>query len=216
MAPHGCYPCRGDDRWIAVAVADDGQWLALCQVLGRPGWHEDSRFIDVPGRLRHRDELDRLLSTATMDWDAHELMGRLQSTGVAAGAVLDSKELLFDDHLRERGFYEVVSHHPTTGMTPLPYAGRPWKLLGTPAVPGKAAPIMGEDNRQVLGELLCRSEKELLALEEQGVIGYAPVDPQPVQRPSIDEQVRQGRMQRYEEDYREQMQDYFGVEQAGE
>jgi hypothetical protein len=101
-------------------------------------------------------------------------------------------------------------------MPPLPYAGRPWKLLGTPAVPGKAAPIMGEHNRQVLCELLCRTEEELLALEEQGVIGYAPVDPRPVQRPSMEEQVRQGRMQRFEKDYREQVQRYFGIEQLDE
>ena len=216
MAPHGCYPCKGDDRWIAIAVADDGQWLALCRVLGRPEWHDDSRFIDAQERLRYREELDRIVGRATQDWDAHELMGRLQSVGVAAGAVLDSKELLFDNHLRERGFFEVVSHHPTTGMPPLPYAGRPWKLSGTPVVSGKAAPIMGQHNRQVLSELLCRSEGEISALEERDVIGYAPVNPQPVQRPSIDEQIRQGRMQRCEEDYRGQIHEYFGIEQAGE
>ncbi|MDP6403474.1 MAG: CoA transferase, partial [SAR202 cluster bacterium] len=29
MAPHGFYPCRGDDSWIAIAVASDDQWRAL-------------------------------------------------------------------------------------------------------------------------------------------------------------------------------------------
>ena len=33
MAPHGVYPVRGEDRWIAIAVADDEQWTALCEVL---------------------------------------------------------------------------------------------------------------------------------------------------------------------------------------
>ena len=216
MAPHGCYPCQGDDSWIAIAVGDDSQWLALCRELGQLDWHEDSRFNGPAGRLQHRDELDRLLAAATRGWEAHELMRRLQSAGVAAGAVLESKALLFNEHLRERGFFEVVRHHPSTAMPPLPYASRPWKLLGTPAVPGKAAPIMGEHNRQVLCELLCRTEEELLALEEQGVIGYAPVDPRPVQRPSMEEQVRQGRMQRFEKDYREQVQRYFGIEQLDE
>ena len=37
MAPHGCYPCLGDDRWITISVADDAQWMALCQVLDRLG-----------------------------------------------------------------------------------------------------------------------------------------------------------------------------------
>jgi len=205
MAPHGAYPCRGDDRWVVIAVSGDAQWHALCRALDRPDWLEDQRFADGLRRWQHRAELDRLLGEATKDWDAHRLMQELQGVGIAAGAVLDSKDLLFDPHLRERDFFEVVSHHPSTGIPPLPYAGRPWKLLGTPAVPGRAAPTMGEHNRPVFLELLGRSEGELAALEAQGVIGYAPVDPRPVQRPSLDEQVRQGRMQRYETDFREQV-----------
>ena len=74
--------------------------------------------------------MDSRLEEVTPHWDAHELMHRLQADGVAAGAVLDSKDLLFDPHLRDRGFFEVVRHHDSTGMPPLPYAGRPWKFSG--------------------------------------------------------------------------------------
>ncbi|MCH7606028.1 MAG: CoA transferase [Chloroflexi bacterium] len=205
MAPHGCYPCQGEDRWITIAVADDRQWIAFCNLLNQPGWTADGRFNDGLTRWKHRSELDRLICQVTPDWDAHQLMHRLQEAGVAAGAVLDSKDLLFNPHLRERGFYEVVPHHPSTGIPPLPYASRPWKLSRTPAVPGKAGPIMGEHNSLVLSELLGRSREELAALEESGVIGYAPTNPRPVQRPSLEEQVRQGRMQRFETDFLEQV-----------
>ena len=156
------------------------------------------------------------MGEATHGWDARELMGCLQAAGVAAGAVLDSKDLLFDSHLHHRQFFEVVHHHPSTGIPPLPYAGRPWKLLGTPAVAGNPAPIMGEPNRIVLGELLCRTEEELSSLEAQGVIGYGPVDPKPVHRLSPEEQVRQGRMQRYEVDFQEQVAGYFGINKPSE
>jgi crotonobetainyl-CoA:carnitine CoA-transferase CaiB-like acyl-CoA transferase len=205
MAPHGCYPCRGDDRWIAVAVANDAQWRALCGVLDQPEWATDTRFSDELSRQRHREELDRLIGQVTPDWDRHQLMHRLQAAGVAAGAVLDSKDLLFDPHLRERQFYEVSPHHPSTGIPPLPYAGRPWKMSLTPAVPGKPGPIMGEHNELVLLELLGHSKEELAVLEDEGVIGYAPTDLQPVKRPPLDEQVRQGRMQRYDTDYEGQV-----------
>ena len=133
------------------------------------------------------------------------MMAALQSEGVPAGAVLDSKDLLFNPHLMERKFYEVVWHHPSTQMPPLPYAGRPWKLSGTPAVPPRAAPVMGEHNEYVLGELLGLTEAQIAELEEKGIIGYAPDDPRPVQRPSLDEQVRQGRMLRYETDFERQV-----------
>ena len=214
MAPHGCYPCRGDDRWIVIAVADDRQWQALCGMLSKPEWAGDARFSHGLSRWRHRVELDQLLAGTTREWEAHQLMDALQSTGVAAGAVLDAKALLFDPHLRERRFYEVISHHPSTGIPPLPYASRPWKMLGTPAVPSKAAPLMGEHNRSVLSQLLGRTEEELAALEEEGVIGYAPTNPSPVRRPSPEEQVRQGRMQRYESDYQEQVARVYGADLA--
>ena len=205
MAPHGCYPCAGEDRWIAVAVSDDAQWQGLCRVLGRPDWAADGRFAGSLGRQRHREELDRMLAGATASWDARRLMAALQGAGVPAGAVLDSKDLLFDPHLRERGFYEVVRHHPSTGMPPLPYAGRPWQMSATPAVAPKAAPLMGEHNDFVLRELLGLADSDVARLESEGIIGRAPADPRPVQRPSLEEQVRQGRMLRYETDFQEQV-----------
>lgn len=212
MAPHGCYPCLGDDRWIAIAVSDDGQWQSLCRVLAKPEWASDSRFIDSLSRLRDREELDRLMGQATALWDAKDLMHALQDNGVAAGAVLDSKDLLFEPHLQERGFYEVVRHDPGTGIPPLPYASRPWRFSETPAVSPKAGPLMGEHNRYALIELLGKTEEELTALEEAGIIGYAPTDRRPVQRPPLEEQVRQGRMQRYETDFQEQITRAFPAE----
>ena len=205
MAPHGCYPCRGEDRWVAIAVAEDSEWQGLCRVLGRLDWAGNPRFAGALARWQSRDELDRLLESETAGWDAHRLMNALQAEGVPAGAVLDSKDLLFNPHLMERRFYEVVRHHPSTEMPPLPYAGRPWKLSETPAVKPRAAPVMGEHNQYVLSEMLGMSNAQIAELEEQGIIGYAPEDPRPVQRPSLDEQVRQGRMLRYETDFQRQV-----------
>ena len=209
MSPHGCYPCRGDDRWITIAVATDEEWQAVCRVLGQNGWAADPRFNDSFSRWKNRDELDALIGTVTSTWDAHELMHALQKDGVAAGAVLDSKDLLFDPHLGQRNFYEVVTHHESTGIPPLPYAGRPWKLSKTPAVNSQPAPLMGEHNNLVLSGLLGKTAEEMAELEEAGIIGYGPTNPRPVQRPSLDEQVRQGRMQRYEADFGEQVRRAF-------
>ncbi|MDA1257497.1 MAG: CoA transferase, partial [Chloroflexi bacterium] len=37
-APHGAYPCRGDDKWIAISVGSETEWGGFCEVLGSPGW----------------------------------------------------------------------------------------------------------------------------------------------------------------------------------
>ena len=211
MSPHGCYPCAGDDRWIAIAVDSDEAWRALCRVMGRGDWEADARYSDALSRIRHRAELDKMLAFETRTHDNHDLMAKLQAAGVAAGAVMDSEDLLFNEHLRERRFYEVVEHHPDTGMPPLPYAGRPWKLSGTPAVSPQPAPIMGQHNRELLVELLGITGDEIAALEDAQIIGYAPLSPRGVRRPSLDEQVRQGRMQRYDTDYAERVRGWFGT-----
>ena len=212
MSPHGCYPCAGDDRWIAIAIDNDAAWQALCRVMRRADWAADGRYADVLSRITHRAELDRMLAFETRQHNNHALMAQLQAEGVAAGAVMDSKDLLFNEHLEAREFYEVVEHHPDTGMPPLPYPGRPWKLSGTPAIEPKAAPIMGEHNQTLLGELLGKTDAQVAELAATDIIGFAPLTPRGVRRPSLDEQVRQGRMQRYETDYAEQIRRRFGIE----
>jgi benzylsuccinate CoA-transferase BbsF subunit len=209
MAPHGCYPCLGDDRWIAIAVGSDQEWTALCDVLGGPTWTADSRFASAGARHQHREELDRLLAEYTRPWDQHELMHALQGRGVPAGAVLDGKQLLFDPHLEARGFYETVAHHESTGMPPLPYPSTPWRVSET-TPPMRAAPLMGEHNGPVISDLLGRSEEDLEELERKGVIGYRPVDLRIPPVIPLDTQKRQGRILRYELDFHQQIRKQLG------
>ncbi len=206
MAPHGCYQCRGDDRWIAIAIADDLQWNALCKVLDKPAWGEQERFGDALSRWRNRDELDGLIGQATVDWDQHDLMDALQSRGVAAGVVVDNKQLLYDAHLRHRGFYEFVAHHADTEMPSLPYSSRPWNMSRTSGSIRTHAPLMGQHNRYVLCDVLGRSIREFDQLETEGVIGDRPAgDRQPTVVP-LEHQMRQGRVVRYEPDFDAQVQ----------
>src|SRR5271167_4457291 len=86
-APHGAYPCRGVDEWIAIAIQDDGQWAALVSELGAPDWARDPRFSKSSGRKANEDELDRLMAEATKSLERYDLMSRLQKRGVPAAAV---------------------------------------------------------------------------------------------------------------------------------
>ena len=84
MAPHGLYPTAGDDRWIAVAVADDEQWRSLCDVVGRSELASDERFATAAARLAHEDELDGIVSEWTEQRDMYEAQEALQAKGVPA------------------------------------------------------------------------------------------------------------------------------------
>jgi benzylsuccinate CoA-transferase BbsF subunit len=104
-APHGNYPCRGEDQWIGIAVTTDEQWRALCRAIGCAELQQDPRFTDALGRWRHQDALDAILASATKKYDGLELMEKLQRTGVPAGPSLEVDQLWANPNLRERGFF---------------------------------------------------------------------------------------------------------------
>ncbi len=79
-APHNVYACAGRDRWIAIAVASDGEWTALKQAMGNPSWSQEPRYDTAQERWQNRHELDRKIGG--MDRTA----GRQGTRAHAAGA----------------------------------------------------------------------------------------------------------------------------------
>ena len=167
MAPHGCYRCRGEDEWVAIAVSSEKEWKAFCDAIGNPEWTRKEEFRHELNRWKNQDELDKNVEEWTRDRGQYEVMTLLQGAGVAATASLNVKDMVNDPQLKERGFF-VETEHPVLGKIVL--AGLPWK----PVEPMKGnyhrAPLLGEHNRYVLGELLGLSEEEIATLEEEKVI----------------------------------------------
>jgi len=64
---------------------------------------------------------------------------------------------------------------------------------------------MGEHNKSIFIDLLGYDESLLEEWESDGIIGYGPTSPISVRRPSLEEQVRQGRLQRFEPDFLNQV-----------
>lgn len=172
-APHGCYACRDEDTWIAIAVGDDEQWTRLVEAMGRADLGEDEDLRTLEGRLQRAAELDREIAAWTAERDAQELMVELQAAGVAAGAVQTMGDLLERDaHLAARGFYEDVDHE-VAGRFKLERAG--FLLEGTPgSLEGRAGPLLGQHNDHVLSEILGLSEERIDELRAKGVVGPRP------------------------------------------
>jgi benzylsuccinate CoA-transferase BbsF subunit len=160
-APHGAYPCAGDDRWIAVSVRGDAQWRALCEVLGRREWLADARFSTHDARVAAAGALDTLVAEATRAWDARTLMDRLQAAGVAAGIVQSALDLHADPVLGGWGFFQWLEHPE---RPPAPYEGHALRLAETPGRLRWAAPALGEHTALVLREVLGMSDDEVARL----------------------------------------------------
>lgn len=168
VAPHGVYPCRGDDRWIAISVEGDAQWAGLRAALGDPDWAADARFADDESRFDHADELDERVAAWTVIIDRDDAMRRLWECGVPAGAVQLADDLVDrDPQLAHRGFY-VAAEHPTQGETR--FDGYPVAFSETPPTLRRSAPTLGQDNADVFGQLLGMSAEEVAALEEARIL----------------------------------------------
>lgn len=167
-APLGCYPCAGEDRWCVIAVFNEAQWEALCQVIGDPSWAEEEKFSTFLGRKQNARLLDELLSTWTVQYPPEMVERLLQSAGIPAGVVQNAEDLAADPHLLARNFY-VHLNHPVLGDTLADSS--PIRFKDCPQPEWKAAPLLGEDNRYVFLELLGFTEMELFSYMERGVIG---------------------------------------------
>ncbi len=175
-APHGAYPCRDDvessDRWVAIACFEESDWESLRRVMGDPEWSASERFATLADRLAHQDELDERVSEWTRQQDRWEVMERLQEAGVAAGVCQDAQDRLeVDPQLAHLNWLTEVEH---SEMGAWPTKEVPVKWSETPPFMGGAidrgAPLYGEDNHYVLGELLGMSSVEIGRLAEDGVI----------------------------------------------
>jgi len=167
MAPHGHYPCRGDDAWVSIAVEDDRAWTRLVAALGDVPWAREPRFAALAGRRAHLAELDARLAEWTRErtgWEATEI---LQRAGVAAFPVYGLDEQAADPHFQARGLM-ARPEHPRIG--PMQVYAHPIKLGATPGGVTATAPMLGEHNDHVFRELLGLSAVEIERLRAEGVI----------------------------------------------
>ena len=166
-APHGVYPCTGDDAWIAIEVARDEEWRGLVAAMGDPAWARDPRFSDAVGREAHQDELDAHLAAWTRQFGAYLLMAHLQEAGVPAGVVQHLDELLKDPQLAHRRHFVHLDH---AALGVLPYERSGFRLSDSAGGFDDSGPLLGEDNDTVLGGVLGLSAEEIEQLVADGVI----------------------------------------------
>jgi benzylsuccinate CoA-transferase BbsF subunit len=165
-APHGVYPCKGSDRWCAIAVTTDEEWQSFCRAIGKPEYIKDPRFSTLENRKKNEDELNRLVSEWTINFTPEEVMSRLQSAGVSAGVVSNATDVLNDPQLRQRNIFWPIQH---TEMGDFTHLGQSFQLSETPARPYSPAPLLSEHTEQICTEMLGMSDAEFVSLMQEGV-----------------------------------------------
>ena len=168
IAPHNTYRCAGEDRWIAIAVENEKQWHAVCEVLALDDLQADARFADNASRTVHEDALDAAIGATTAARDPFDLMADLQERGVPAGLCQRTDDKMErDPQLQARAFYRSAPHaelgeHRYEGL-PMQFSRARWRI-------DRGAPLLGEHTHDVLTRVLGYSETEVAALAAEAAV----------------------------------------------
>jgi benzylsuccinate CoA-transferase BbsF subunit len=176
-APHGAYPCQGKDRWCTIAVTNEKEWKAFCNVIGNPAWTKSPKFATAADRVKNAAELDSLIEDWTLPRDAYEVMDEMQKAGVPSGIVFKGEDMANSEHLWRHKFYYETDFYSADFEKPgvkWPVAGKTvtWKepvyMSETPCIFGPMHRV-GQDNNYVYGKILGMSKEEIKKLTEEGV-----------------------------------------------
>jgi crotonobetainyl-CoA:carnitine CoA-transferase CaiB-like acyl-CoA transferase len=166
VAPHNCYPCKGDDRWCVIAVENEQQWAALAKFIGT-GVSGNPRFTTNADRLQNRAALDGIIADWTKSRDAFALCDQLQKAGVPAGVVQTGEDLVNDPQLNDRDFIVAVDN-PRLGRVVLP--NFPLHFTNAKLTRRWEFPVLGRDTETVLREVVGYDDATIAAHRKDGVL----------------------------------------------
>jgi itaconate CoA-transferase len=107
IAPYGPFRC-GDGDDVVIAVQNTKEWRALCGALGVVELADEERFATNEGRVTNGAELDEHIAAATRRLDSEDLIGRLESAGLAWGRLNDLFAVLDHPQLAARHRWATV------------------------------------------------------------------------------------------------------------
>ncbi|RLB90543.1 MAG: hypothetical protein DRH26_09510 [Deltaproteobacteria bacterium] len=167
MPVHNNYPCKGEDKWVSISLITEEEWESFCRALGNPSWIQKKDFADNYKRSLNRKDLDKLIGEWTREKTPYEVMEILQKEGVAATPCADTEDRFSDPHFSERE--NIVNiEHPVTGMDFVPNVV--CNLSETPGEIRRPAPMLGQHNEYVFGELLGLSKEKIHQYVEEKIL----------------------------------------------
>ena len=159
-----------DDRLIALVVDSYPRLLALFDCLGIAQSPQLEHY-SAASWLQHEPDISATLQAYCAHCEAQAVIDKLRENHYAAAPLHNVRELFGHPRLMRRGFFARLQH-PAAGT--LHYPSFPFKLNGAYLPVPRPAPCLGQHNRELLRDLLGKSDAQIARLREQGVIGERP------------------------------------------
>ncbi|MGQ2994600.1 CaiB/BaiF CoA transferase family protein [Variovorax sp.] len=155
------------DGHMILAIGNDGQFASFCRAVGQAGWASDARFATNADRIANRIALIALMREITATRGTAEWIALFERVGVPCGPINTIADVFEDPQVKARGT-QIRMAHPVAGEIPL--VASPLRLSQTPVQYRRAPPTLGQDTREVLGDLMGLSAQQIGDLTNQGVI----------------------------------------------
>ena len=165
MVPSNLYPTKNGR--VSITAGGLAQIHGLYKAIGR----ED--LIDTPmggnqyERVKYRDEIDTAIIEWTKTKTSDEVIDILRRAGVPCNKLPTFDEVCNDPQLMSRDMIIEVEQ-TISGKVKTP--GSLFKLSKTPGNIKYPSPLVGENNQEILSEMLGYSEEEVTKLSFEGVI----------------------------------------------
>ncbi len=166
LYPGSILPCK--DGYISLVAPQADQWARFLNLIGNPAWAKKPRYQDRRAMHEHYpDEADALLIPWMKEYTKEEIFQLCQKNRIPLSPVYNVGELINHPNLKERNFF-VEADHPLAGR--LKYPAGPCKFSETNWSIKRSAPLLGQDNAEIICGRLGYSKREFNILKRTGII----------------------------------------------
>ncbi|TDA27879.1 MAG: CoA transferase [Archaeoglobi archaeon] len=162
--PYEPYPA-GDGKLLNIVVATEWHWEAFCKSVGLENLLKDERFKTNQQRLKHREELEKIIIEKLKEKSRDEWIEILLKAGVPCGAVNEIKEVINHPQTIARNVIVEIDY---PGLGKIKTFNNPVKISGI-RFSVQRPPKLGEHTEEILKKLGYSAE-EIKKLKEKNIV----------------------------------------------
>jgi crotonobetainyl-CoA:carnitine CoA-transferase CaiB-like acyl-CoA transferase len=147
--PRNAYKCS-DGNYVCLSASTQKMAERLFAAIGRPDLIKDPRYATNAERVKHAEDLDRIVGDFVAARSQAENVLFFEQAEVTIGPIYDISQILEDPHFAAR---EVIADYPDPDMGAFPMHHVVPRLSRTPGAVRTPAPALGQHNRELLGEV---------------------------------------------------------------
>ena len=171
LFPNCVLPCK--DGYVCIDAPQLEQYRRFLALIGNAGWVEEPRYRDRRAMSdQYPEEAEALITPWFMEHSKDEILRLCMENRVPCVPVRDFREVLADEHLNFRQYFQHVEH-PRAGD--LRYPGPGYRFSDTPCRLPRPAPSLGQHNRELLTEELAVTPIDATGQGSSGATGALPL-----------------------------------------